>query len=191
MWYISRSAKGSEWEEHIYLQEINGKYYYPDDYVGGRHLSLYKKKTEESKSSSSSSSSKSKSKNKSKAKLFDRKGLFNRKSLTDARNKAMGKGKSKSSSSSSSKKSGSKKSSSSSTKSPDSTESKSAKRVEEVVSKVEMNANNDVAKEKLSGTMGINEVITKYAKVSIKDLDKSQINSIKKKLQQKYGGTYT
>lgn len=39
-WYVlSHSAKGSTWEKHKYLRVINGKYYYPDSYEGGRHLS--------------------------------------------------------------------------------------------------------------------------------------------------------
>lgn len=33
------SAKGSTWEEHKYIKRINGLYYYPDSYEGGRHLS--------------------------------------------------------------------------------------------------------------------------------------------------------
>lgn len=32
------SAKGSEWKNHKYIKRINGTYYYPDDYEGGRHL---------------------------------------------------------------------------------------------------------------------------------------------------------
>lgn len=36
---ISHSAKGSTWEEHKYIKRINGLYYYPDSYEGGRHLS--------------------------------------------------------------------------------------------------------------------------------------------------------
>lgn len=38
VWLI-HSAKGSEWENHKYLKRIDGTYYYPDDYEGGRHLS--------------------------------------------------------------------------------------------------------------------------------------------------------
>lgn len=32
------SAKGSTWENHKYIKRINGTYYYPDSYEGGRHL---------------------------------------------------------------------------------------------------------------------------------------------------------
>lgn len=37
--WLSHSAKGSEWEEHKYVEEVDGKYYYPDSYEGGRHIS--------------------------------------------------------------------------------------------------------------------------------------------------------
>lgn len=48
---LIHSAKGSTWEEHKYLKRIDGTYYYPDSYEGGRHLSDLedKKKTDESK----------------------------------------------------------------------------------------------------------------------------------------------
>lgn len=36
--YIEHSAKGSQWEKHDYIKVIDGKYYYPDSYEGGRHL---------------------------------------------------------------------------------------------------------------------------------------------------------
>lgn len=36
--FISHSAKGSTWEEHKYIKRIDGTYYYPDSYEGGRHL---------------------------------------------------------------------------------------------------------------------------------------------------------
>lgn len=36
---IAHSAKGSTWEDHKYIKRINGLYYYPDSYEGGRHLS--------------------------------------------------------------------------------------------------------------------------------------------------------
>lgn len=32
------SAKGSTWEEHKYIKRVDGTYYYPDSYEGGRHL---------------------------------------------------------------------------------------------------------------------------------------------------------
>lgn len=36
--HLKHSAKGSTWEEHKYIKRINGTYYYPDSYEGGRHL---------------------------------------------------------------------------------------------------------------------------------------------------------
>lgn len=52
-WYIAHSAKGSEWEDKKYVKregtsgkmEETGKYYYPDDYKGGRHLPKGEKAT--------------------------------------------------------------------------------------------------------------------------------------------------
>lgn len=35
---LKHSAKGSTWEEHKYIKRIDGTYYYPDSYEGGRHL---------------------------------------------------------------------------------------------------------------------------------------------------------
>lgn len=35
---LVHSAKGSTWKEHKYIKRLNGTYYYPDDYEGGRHL---------------------------------------------------------------------------------------------------------------------------------------------------------
>lgn len=35
---LRHSAKGSTWEDHKYIKKINGDYYYPDSYEGGRHL---------------------------------------------------------------------------------------------------------------------------------------------------------
>lgn len=35
---LSHSAKGTTWEEHKYIKRIDGTYYYPDSYEGGRHL---------------------------------------------------------------------------------------------------------------------------------------------------------
>ena len=32
------SSEGSECEEHKYIKRIDGPYYYPDSYEGGRHL---------------------------------------------------------------------------------------------------------------------------------------------------------
>lgn len=36
--HLEHSAKGSEWEEHKYIKRVDGTYYYPDSYEGGRHL---------------------------------------------------------------------------------------------------------------------------------------------------------
>lgn len=35
---LMHSAKGSTWEDHKYIKRIDGTYYYPDSYQGGRHL---------------------------------------------------------------------------------------------------------------------------------------------------------
>lgn len=35
---LLHSAKGSTWEEHKYIKRVDGTYYYPDSYEGGRHL---------------------------------------------------------------------------------------------------------------------------------------------------------
>lgn len=35
---FKHSAKGSTWEDHKYIERIDGTYYYPDNYSGGRHL---------------------------------------------------------------------------------------------------------------------------------------------------------
>lgn len=35
---IQHSAKGTTWEDHKYIKRIDGTYYYPDSYEGGRHL---------------------------------------------------------------------------------------------------------------------------------------------------------
>lgn len=35
---LQHSAKGSTWEEHKYIKKVDGTYYYPDNYEGGRHL---------------------------------------------------------------------------------------------------------------------------------------------------------
>lgn len=36
--YLEHSAKGTTWETHKYIKRLNGTYYYPDSYKGGRHL---------------------------------------------------------------------------------------------------------------------------------------------------------
>lgn len=35
---LLHSAKGSSWDEHKYIKRLDGVYYYPDSYEGGRHL---------------------------------------------------------------------------------------------------------------------------------------------------------
>lgn len=35
---LQHSSKGSSWKEHKYIKRIDGTYYYPDSYEGGRHL---------------------------------------------------------------------------------------------------------------------------------------------------------
>lgn len=35
---IQHSAEGSSWKKHKYIKRIDGTYYYPDSYEGGRHL---------------------------------------------------------------------------------------------------------------------------------------------------------
>lgn len=44
---MSHSAKGSEWEKHKYIKRVDGTYYYPDSYVGGRHLPKTSNNTKE------------------------------------------------------------------------------------------------------------------------------------------------
>lgn len=36
---LSHSAKGTSWKTHKYIKVENGKYFYPADYKGGRHIS--------------------------------------------------------------------------------------------------------------------------------------------------------
>lgn len=36
---LFHSAKGSTWEEHKYVKRIDGTYYYPNGYEGGRNIS--------------------------------------------------------------------------------------------------------------------------------------------------------
>lgn len=48
---IMHSAKGSEWDEHKYVEVVDGKYYYPDGYDNGRTVSDLKG-TDANKSSS-------------------------------------------------------------------------------------------------------------------------------------------
>lgn len=42
--FLRHSAKGSTWKKHKYIKKIDGTYYYPDSYDGGRHLSDDKRK---------------------------------------------------------------------------------------------------------------------------------------------------
>lgn len=44
---LQHSAKGSTWEDHKYIKRVDGTYYYPDSYEGGRHLN--DEKSEEKK----------------------------------------------------------------------------------------------------------------------------------------------
>ena len=32
------SSEGSSWKKHKYIKRVDGTYYYPDSYEGGRHL---------------------------------------------------------------------------------------------------------------------------------------------------------
>lgn len=43
--FLRHSAKGSTWKKHKYIKKIDGTYYYPDSYEGGRHLSDKEKET--------------------------------------------------------------------------------------------------------------------------------------------------
>lgn len=44
---LVHSAKGSTWEDHKYIKKVDGTYYYPDNYEGGRHLPESSDKKEE------------------------------------------------------------------------------------------------------------------------------------------------
>lgn len=49
---LKHSAKGSTWENHKYIKRLNGTYYYPNDYEGGRHIeSLENNSSSESQNS--------------------------------------------------------------------------------------------------------------------------------------------
>lgn len=45
--YLSHSAKGSTWEDHKYVERIDGTYYYPSGYTKGRTIDSLKGKPEE------------------------------------------------------------------------------------------------------------------------------------------------
>lgn len=49
---LRHSAKGSTWEDHKYIKRIDGTYYYPDSYEGGRHLPDGEQKTSDKEDSS-------------------------------------------------------------------------------------------------------------------------------------------
>lgn len=36
--FLQHSSEGSSWKKHKYIKRVNGTYYYPDSYEGGRHL---------------------------------------------------------------------------------------------------------------------------------------------------------
>lgn len=36
--FLQHSSKGSSWKKHKYIKRVDGTYYYPDSYEGGRHL---------------------------------------------------------------------------------------------------------------------------------------------------------
>lgn len=42
--FIAHSAKGSTWDKHKYVKVVDGKYYYPASYEGGRHINTEKSK---------------------------------------------------------------------------------------------------------------------------------------------------
>lgn len=49
---LAHSAKGSVWEDHKYIKRIDGTYYYPESYQGGRHLTeVVREKIKKSKDS--------------------------------------------------------------------------------------------------------------------------------------------
>lgn len=82
-YYIVHSAKGSSWKKHKYIKIVNGLYFYPDDYVGGRHVGSSKKsskKKEESKGNKKKDSKGKTSTSKSKDEKDDKKkGLTSKK----------------------------------------------------------------------------------------------------------------
>lgn len=36
--FLQHSSEGSSWKKHKYIKRVDGTYYYPDSYEGGRHL---------------------------------------------------------------------------------------------------------------------------------------------------------
>lgn len=55
---LQHSAKGSTWEDHKYIERIDGTYYYPDSYEGGRHLPDGDKSSSDDKEKESSEETK-------------------------------------------------------------------------------------------------------------------------------------
>lgn len=55
---LRHSAKGSTWEDHKYIKRIDGTYYYPDSYEGGRHLPDGEKRSSDNKEKESSEETK-------------------------------------------------------------------------------------------------------------------------------------
>lgn len=41
--HIAHSAKGSVWEDHKYVRRVNGTYYYPNGYDGGRTMESFRR----------------------------------------------------------------------------------------------------------------------------------------------------
>lgn len=41
--YLSHSAKGSTWDKHKYVKRVDGIYYYPNGYEGGRTMESFRK----------------------------------------------------------------------------------------------------------------------------------------------------
>lgn len=52
---LIHSAKGSEWEDHMYVKKVDGKYYYKDGYENGRTISSLKDKSNGNSGGSSGS----------------------------------------------------------------------------------------------------------------------------------------
>lgn len=82
-YYISHSAKGSTWKKHKYIKIANGLYFYPDDYIGGRHIGNKKKSSNKKETSKNDKKKESKGKassSKSKTEKDDKKkGLSSKK----------------------------------------------------------------------------------------------------------------
>ena len=46
---LQHSSEGSSWKKHKYIKRVDGTYYYPDTYEGGRHLPDEEKEESNSK----------------------------------------------------------------------------------------------------------------------------------------------